>query len=80
MPTFIVPHLVIDFSIMSIDDYRKLMILHYDSNEHTVECYDPIYNRVITEKMYFGTEEMAKLHTIAQKRFLNGVWEEYHLL
>lgn len=77
MPTFIVPHLVIDFSIMSIDDYRKLMILHYDSNEHIVECYDPIYNRMITEKMYFATEEMAKLHTIAQKRFLNGVWEEW---
>ncbi|MBP3573869.1 MAG: InlB B-repeat-containing protein [Prevotella sp.] len=76
--TFLTPHLIIDFSIMSIDDYRKIMLLHYGANEFTVECYDPIYNRQITVKMYFATEEMAKLYTIAQNRLLpNGQWEEW---
>ena len=76
--TFLTPHLIMDFSVMSIDDYRKIMILHYGANEFTVECYDPIYNRKIKVKMYFATEEMAKLYTIAQNRLLpNGQWEEW---
>ena len=76
--TFLTPHLILDFSVMSIDDYRKIMLLHYGANEYTVECYDPIYNRHIKVKMYFGTEEMAKLYTIAQNRLLpNGQWEEW---
>lgn len=76
--TFLTPHLILDFSVMSIDDYRKIMLLHYGANEYTVECYDPIYNRTIKVKMYFTTEEMAKLYTIAQNRLLpNGQWEEW---
>lgn len=76
--TFLTPHLILDFSVMSIDDYRRIMLLHYGANEFTVECYDPIYNRKIITKMYFGTEEMAKLYTIAQNRLLpDGQWEEW---
>lgn len=76
--TFVVPHLIMDFSIMSIDDYRKIMSLHYSANEFVVECYDPIYNTTRTAKMYFATEEMAKLYTISQNRLLpNGQWEEW---
>ena len=76
--TFLTAHLILDFSIMSIEDYRKIMLLHYGANEFTVECYDPIYNRKIKVKMYFATEEMAKLYTIAQNRLLPyGQWEEW---
>ena len=76
--TFLTAHLIMDFSVMSIDDYRKIMLLHYGANEFTVECYDLIYNRPIKVKMYFATEEMAKLYTIAQNRLLpNGQWEEW---
>lgn len=76
--TFLTGHLIIDFSVMSIDDYRLFMTLHYDRNEHTVECYDPIYNNRITLKMYFATEQMAKLYTISQNRMLpNGEWEDW---
>lgn len=76
--TFLTPHLIMDFSVLSIDDYRKIMLLHYGANEFTVECYDPIYNRKIKVKMYFATEEMAKLYTIAQNRLLpDGQWEEW---
>lgn len=78
LATFLTPHLILNFSIMSIDDYRQIMRLHYESNEYTVECYDPIYNQKIKVKMYFATEEAAKLFTIAQHRLLpNGEWEEW---
>jgi uncharacterized repeat protein (TIGR02543 family) len=67
-----------DFSVMSIDDYRQIMLLHYSANEFTVECYDPIYNRKIKAKMYFGTEEMAKLYTINKMRLNDqNEWEEW---
>ena len=75
--TFLTPHLIMDFSVMSIDDYRQIMKLHLSKNEFMVECYDPIYNRKIKVKMYFTTEQMAKLHIIHRNRF-NGVkWEEW---
>lgn len=73
--TFITPHLKIDFSMMSIDSYRKLMELIYSSNEFIVTCYDIVNNQKTTNRMYFTTEEMPKLWTIA--RALNGeVWTE----
>jgi hypothetical protein len=68
--TFLTPHLKIDFSMMSIDQYRKIMQLLYSKNEFLVTCYDVVYNRKTTNKMYFITEEMPKLWTIA--RALNG--------
>lgn len=68
--TFITPHLKIDFSLMSIDSYRDLMNLIYDKNEFTVTCYDVVNNKMTTNRMYFSTEEMPKLWTIA--RAING--------
>lgn len=76
--TFLTPHLIMDFSVMSIDDYRAIMKMHYEKNEFTVECYDAIYNKPIKVKMYFATEEMAKLFTISQHRLLpDGKWEDW---
>lgn len=76
--TFLTPHLILNFAVMSIDDYRQIMLLHHSANEFIVECYDPIYNQTITANMYFATEEMAKLYTISQNRLLpNGQWEEW---
>lgn len=65
--TFITGHLKIDFSIMPIDYYRRLMQLIYSKNEFVVKCYDIVYNRTIKLKMYFATEEMPKLWTIAHR-------------
>ena len=74
-PSFITPHLKIDFSMMSIDSYRVLMKLIYEKNEHIVQCYDIVNNSFSTNNMYFATEEMPKLWTIA--RALNGEeWTE----
>ena len=76
--TFLTPHLIINFSLMSIDDYRAIMKMHYERNEFTVECYDFIYNKPIKVKMYFATEEMAKLYTINKMRQKsNGEWEDW---
>lgn len=67
---FLTPHLKIDFSLMSIDSYRTLMKMIYSKNEFTVTCYDVVYNKTVTHKMYFATEEMPKLWTIVDA--LNG--------
>lgn len=64
--TFVTPHLTIDFGLLSIDSYRKLMRLLYEKNEFTVTCYDIVYNKTTTNKMYFATEEMPKLWTLAR--------------
>jgi hypothetical protein len=64
--TFLTPHLKIDFSVMSIDSYRKLMSLIYSSNEFLVTCYDVVNDKMTTNKMYFTTEEMPKLWTIVE--------------
>ena len=68
--TFVTPHLKIDFSMMSIDSYRDIMTLLYEKNEHIVRCYDIIQKKFIEVNMYFATEELPKLWTIA--RALNG--------
>ena len=75
--TFVTPHLILNFAVMSIDDYRAIMRKDLERNEFVVECYDPIYNKRTTVKMYFATPQMAKLYTIARTRFNGEAWEEY---
>lgn len=71
--TFLTPHLKINFSMMSIDDYRTIMTLIEEKNEFLVSCYDVVHNTISTNYMYFTTEEMPKLFALA--RALDG--EEY---
>lgn len=75
--TFVTPHLIINFSIMSIDDYRAIMRKDLERNEFVVECYDPIYNKRVATKMYFATPQMAKLYTIAKTRMNGSEWEDF---
>jgi uncharacterized repeat protein (TIGR02543 family) len=75
--TFVTPHLILNFAVMSIDDYRKIMRLDLEQNEFVVECYDPIYNKKFEGKMYFATPQMAKLFKLAKIRFDSGRWEEF---
>lgn len=77
--TFVTGHFKIDFSLISIDDYREIMKMVYSGkNEFEVTCYDIVYDRVITLKMYFATEEMPKLWTIANKmQKSNEEWEDW---
>lgn len=66
---FITSHLKIDFSLLSIDDYRKLLELEYEQNEHLVVVYDVLRGQKwITQYMYIATLEMPKLWTIVENR------------
>ena len=65
--TFITPHLKIDFSLLFIDDYRKIMQLLYSKNEHTVQCYDIVNDRVTVNNMYFTTESMPVIYSVARQ-------------
>lgn len=76
--TGIVGHLYLDFSLMSIDDYRSIIKKDLEKNEFLVTCYDPIYNKRISLNMYLATPERAKLRTIAnRKRKNDGTFEEW---
>lgn len=68
--TFLTPHLKIDFGLMSINSYRTVMKLLRSKNEFTVTCYDVVNDIDATHKMYFATEQMPKLWSIAKA--LNG--------
>ena len=76
--TFLTPHLKMDFSMMSIDTYRDIMLKIYEKNEFVVTCYDVVNNRTTTNKMYFTTEEMPKLWTVVEA--LNGNEDAIELL
>lgn len=62
--TFITPHMTAKYSLMSIDDYRSIMKQFLDNNEVTVTCYDPIYNKKTTNKMYFATPSAPNFYYI----------------
>lgn len=73
--TFTTPHLKIDFSLLSIDSYRTLMKLIYSKNEFLVTCYDVVKDAIVTERMYFATEDMPKL-AIIQRALGGDEWAE----
>lgn len=61
IPFVLTPRLRIKFSLMPIETYRTIMKLIYAKNEFTIQCYDEIYDRVITFKAYFDTEDFPEL-------------------
>ncbi len=69
--TFVTPHLKIDFSMISIEDYRRLYRLILQKNEFTVTCYDVINNAKTTNKMYFAPDQFPTLFTVA-RQLANG--------
>lgn len=77
--TFVTGHFKINFTLISIDDYRRLMDLLYAKSEHTVTCYDIVKDRRITLNMYFTPEEMPKLFTITERlqSMDSEEWESY---
>ena len=66
-PVFTTPQLQIDFSLLGIDMYRKIMNLIYARREHLVQCYDIVRDEQVTERMYFEPEELPKLVAIARQ-------------
>lgn len=66
-PTFTTFHIIINYSMMSIDDYRRLYKLMLSKNEFIVTAYDTIKNMPYTCKMYFAPDQMPKLYAMARK-------------
>lgn len=62
--TFNTPTLKIKFSALSLDQYRTIMKLILSKNEFVVTCYDEIYDRDITVKMYFSPDDYPELFSM----------------
>lgn len=65
--TFTTPHLKIDFSMISIDDYRRLYKLILQKSEFNVTCYDIVNDKKTTNKMYFAPDQFPILYTVARQ-------------
>lgn len=59
--TFLTPTVTINFKYMKIETYRAIMKLIQQKNEFVVTCYDVVWDRMVTRKMYFATEEAPEL-------------------
>lgn len=68
IPSFITGHLKIDFNLLSIDDYRRIMRLLYDNKEHSfkVKAYDIVYDRMVILEMYFQPEDLPTIYAISE--------------
>ena len=78
VPFFITPRLRINFSMMSIDDYRKLYALILSKNEFVVTCYNVLTNKPITCKMYFEPDDFPTLYMVARKIQGDDSVERWH--
>lgn len=65
--SFVTPHLIVEYSVMSIGDYRRYMkqLLPSGKNEFTVHCYDTIYEKMRDVKMYFATPQTPEYYCVA---------------
>lgn len=62
--TFVTPRMVVTYNLMSIDDYRSIMKQLLSKNEFVVTCYDPINDKMTTNKMYFATASMPDFYYV----------------
>lgn len=71
LSTFCTPHLIVDYDIMPINDFRAIMKLYNGQttvgenprNEFVVKCYDPIYERETENIMYLTTPKTPDYYT-----------------
>lgn len=68
IPYFITANFKIDFDLLSIDDYRRIMKLIYTGdNCYKLKTYDNVYDRMVIVEVYFQPEELPKIFTISEK-------------
>ncbi len=74
IPSFITGHLKIDFDLLSIDDYRRIMKLLYGNEEHCfkVKTYDIVYDRMVILEMYFQPEDLPTIYSISENLQQDG--------
>ena len=61
LATFLTPRLRIKFDLMPIETYRTIMKLIQQKNEFSVTCYDVVWDKMVTKKMYFQPEDFPEL-------------------
>lgn len=61
---FFTPHMTVTYTLMTIDDYRRLMKQFRDKRQYMCKCYDPIADKTITVQMYLATPNMPKFRTV----------------
>ena len=64
-PTFLTPQVTIEFKYMKLETYRLIIKLIQSRNEHIVQYYDIVQDKMVKKKMYFKPEELP---TIFQRR------------
>lgn len=67
---FITPHLRIDFSLISYQDFMQLRQQQLSKLYFNLTCFDTDFNRTITEEVYFHPDTLPNFVTMARK--LNG--------
>lgn len=77
--TFLTPKVKIKFNLLSIDGYRTFMRLIEQKNEFTVTCYDFVYDKDVTYKMYFVPQDYPELYTL-DARALGVIGYEVELI
>jgi hypothetical protein len=72
---FITPHLRIDFSLISYDDFKRLRQQQLSKLTFMLTCYDTDFGRTIKEEVYFHPDTLPNFQFMARK--LNGEkWTE----
>lgn len=62
--TFLTPTVKIKFNAMSIEQYRKVIKLMHEKNEHLVKCYDVVYDTIRTFNAYFAPDDYPELFVL----------------
>lgn len=62
--TFLTPRIIIKYTMMNMDEYRKLMKKLNDTtkNAHIVSCYDIVNNQRVWHEMYFAPTSMPVIY------------------
>lgn len=60
--TFLTPRLIIRYSMMNIDDYRRLMKLLKSRNSFNVEFYDIVEDKRVIHEMYAAPMQMPQIY------------------
>src|SRR5699024_7066845 len=55
-PTFLTPQVTIEFKYMKLETYRLIIKLIQSRNEHIVQYYDIVQDKMVKKKMYFKPE------------------------
>lgn len=72
---FITPHLRIDFSVISYQDFQRLRQQQLSKLYFNLTCFDTDFGETITEEVYFHPDTLPNFVTMARK--LNGEkWTE----